>query len=282
MAVLLHTEKVLGRNLLVLNSHLACCTNDESRQHDADEIIQVLRRWRDGFGPFPISANTPMIHLGDFNLVGSSQQLKTLTEGDILDESSFGSDFFPDWDNSGLTDLFSRHTSIRMGYTWRNDKSAFSPGKLDYILFTDSIIEPGNHYVMNTLAMPVNELDKYRLLPDDTNLASDHLPRIMDIASVKTFSTNEDVDHYYNFQLFQAYPNPCNSYTIIPFELSNSSSISIKVHNILGEEIYHLKEKRKDGPHSVRIHLDDFKSGVYFYTLTSGKDEKTRRFLLIK
>jgi hypothetical protein len=221
-----------------------------------------------------------MVHLGDFNLVGYSQQLKTLTEGDIADESTFGKDFFPDWDNTALTDLFSRHTSIRMGYTWRDDHSSFSPGKLDYILFTDSVIEPGNHFVLNTLAMPISELDKYGLLPEDTNLASDHLPRIMDIASVKPVSLKDKADKQYSFQLFQSYPNPCNSYTVIPFELSRASNISLKIYNILGEELYQYKDRKQPGIHFIKVALNQFPSGIYFYTLKCGTNTKTMKFLL--
>jgi hypothetical protein len=120
--------------------------------------------------------------VGDFNLVGYKQQLETLTDGDIVDEASYGIDFLPDWDDSPLTDLFSRHTHIRMGYTWRSDASGFNPGKLDYILYTDSVLEPVKHFVLNTLAMFEEDLSFYDLESEDTNQASDHLPRLMDIS----------------------------------------------------------------------------------------------------
>tara|TARA_B100001971_G_scaffold150948_1_gene140050 strand:+ start:37 stop:699 length:663 start_codon:yes stop_codon:yes gene_type:complete len=69
-----------------------------------------------------------------------------------------------------------------MGYTWRSDASGFNPGKLDYILYTDSVLEPVKHFVVNTLAMSAEDLSFYDLESEDTNQASDHLPRLMDIS----------------------------------------------------------------------------------------------------
>jgi len=150
-----------------------------------------LRDLKNGLGPFTLEYGTPIVHVGDFNLVGYRQQLETLTHGDIVDEVSYGNDFSPDWDDSPLTDLFSRHTHIRMGYTWRHDGSEYNPGKLDYILYTDWVVEPENHFVLNTMAMTEEDLSFYDLEMEDTNIASDHLPRIMDISqtlSVTSFS----------------------------------------------------------------------------------------------
>ncbi len=52
MVVLLDTEQELGTKLLIINSHLACCSANASRQQDADEIISILRNWRSGNADF--------------------------------------------------------------------------------------------------------------------------------------------------------------------------------------------------------------------------------------
>ncbi|HIA31600.1 MAG TPA: hypothetical protein EYN82_08505, partial [Candidatus Marinimicrobia bacterium] len=189
MGVLLDTEEDLGTPLFFINSHFSCCGANDDRQEQVDELMRFVRDLKNGLGPFTLEYGTPIVHVGDFNLVGYRQQLTTLTDGDIVDEASYGIDFLPDWDNSPLTDLFSRHTHIRMGYTWRKDGSSFNPGKLDYILYTDSVIEPEKHFVLNTLAIPETELLEYGLLAEDTNIASDHLPRVMDIAETITESS---------------------------------------------------------------------------------------------
>jgi len=283
MAVLLQTDSVLEANLLILNSHLACCTNNASRQHDADEIIMVLRKWRDGNIPFPIPENTPIIHLGDFNLVGSSQQLKTLTEGDIVNEEIFGSDFYPDWDNSALADLFSLHNSIRMGYTWRDDRNEFSPGKLDYILYTDNVIDLGNHFILNTMAMSDNDLEKYRLLKDDTNRASDHLPRIMDVASVKPVFVQENPDIPDQFHLYQAFPNPFNPVTTIRYSIPEATNVTLIVFDVLGHQVSVLVDEYKgSGSYTVEFDGTGLASGVYYYILKDEKNNQIKKMTLLK
>ena len=182
MGVLLDTEEDLGTPLFFINSHFSCCDANDNRQEQVDELMSFVRDLKNGLGPFTLEYGTPIVHVGDFNLVGYRQQLTTLTDGDIVDEASYGIDFLPDWDDSPLTDLFSRQTHIRMGYTWRSDNSEYNPGKLDYILYTDSVLEPVKHFVLNTLAMSEEDLSFYNLNSEDTKNASDHLPRVMDIA----------------------------------------------------------------------------------------------------
>jgi len=183
MGVLLDTEDVIGTPLFFINSHFSCCGNNDDRQEQVDELMGFLRDLRNGLGPFTLEEGTPIVHVGDYNLVGYRQQLTTLTDGDIVDEASHGIDFSPDWDNTSLSDLFSRHTHIRMGYTWRKDNSDWNPGKLDYILYTDSVLEPKKHFVLNTMSMPEEDLSLYNLELEDTDQASDHLPRVADFTT---------------------------------------------------------------------------------------------------
>ena len=128
MAALLDTEDELGSNLLIFNSHLSCCDNDEDRQQQVDEFSSLWRNWiKEESGPFELEEGTPFIHLGDLNYVGFSQQVETIKNGDIINESDYGSDFLADWDSTSIVDLFSRQTHKRMGYTWRKDGSSFNP-----------------------------------------------------------------------------------------------------------------------------------------------------------
>ena len=182
MCALLDTEEELGKNLLIVNSHLSCCASNEDRQQQVDEFLSVWREWiSNENGPFNLEDETPFVHVGDFNFVGYRQQVETIRIGDVVDENEYGEDFLPDWDNTAVVDLFSRHTHKRMGYTWRSDGSSFNPGKLDYIFYSDATIDTGRHFTLNTLAMEEATLMEYGLEWDDTQEASDHLPRVFDI-----------------------------------------------------------------------------------------------------
>ena len=124
---------------------------------------------------------TPTVVAGDMNLVGGSGQLQTLLAGRIADEARHGPSHAPDWDNTPLRDADPRITGGRENYTWRAPEGAYAPGKLDYIVFTDSVLEMGNAFVLATEHMRPEDLDRYGLLADDTVEASDHLPVVADL-----------------------------------------------------------------------------------------------------
>ena len=91
-----------------------------------------------------------------------------------------------------------------------------------------------------------------------------------------------------NFQLFQNYPNPFNSTTIIPFEIGQSGHISIKVFNILGEEVITLLDENiSAGRHSVSWNGRssdgrEVSSGVYFLKLEAGDVIQSHKMMIIR
>ena len=159
-------------------------------QQDADELISQLRAWRDGDGPFALAPNTPMFNVGDFNLFGPSQLLKTMSEGDISDESQFGEDFPPDWDGTPFQDLNSLQTGRRVSFTTSGSNGGV---KLDYVFYSNSVIKLANHYVLNTATMSQQDLSASGLQVQDTGLASDHLPKVVDIASILDPGSSEEL-----------------------------------------------------------------------------------------
>jgi hypothetical protein len=68
--------------------------------------------------------------------------------------------------------------------------------------------------------------------------------------------------------LYQNYPNPFNPMTNIGFYLPRASFVTLKIYNILGQELETIiNEKRKSGNHSITWNADKYPSGVYFYKL---------------
>ncbi len=188
-AILLDTQAALGAQLLVLNTHLIPF-NDAASQQDADELIRQLRAWRDGDGPFALTPNTPIFNMGDFNLFGPSQLLKTMSEGDISDENQFGEDFPPDWDGTPFQDLNSLQTGRRVSFTTSGSSGGV---KLDYVFYSNSVVKLGTHYVLNTATMSQQDLLASGLQAQDTGLASDHLPKVVDIASISDPGSSEEL-----------------------------------------------------------------------------------------
>jgi hypothetical protein len=81
------------------------------------------------------------------------------------------------------------------------------------------------------------------------------------------------------YALSQNYPNPFNPTTMIEFSLAEVSTVSLKVYNILGQEVATLidREVMDDGDQQIEFDATGLPSGVYFYRLTTdvaGQDEE--------
>lgn len=180
LGVLLDTDARLGSDLLLVDAHLPCCTNNAGRQAEADRIASFFRDAKTPGGSVTVPFGTVFMIAGDLNLVGLSQQLRTMTDGDIVDNGTFGADFAPDWDGTPLRDLVSSQTEKRFAYTWRNDFGSYAPGRLDFFIYSDSVAEVGNHFVLYTPEMSASQRALYGLQAGDVTAVSDHLPHVAD------------------------------------------------------------------------------------------------------
>ncbi|MBN1998718.1 carbohydrate-binding protein, partial [candidate division KSB1 bacterium] len=87
----------------------------------------------------------------------------------------------------------------------------------------------------------------------------------------------------YGFGLGQNYPNPFNPSTRISFKIPVRAFVSLKVYNILGEEIAELAGKEfLSGKHSVLFDASHLASGIYFYTLRANKLTQTKKMFIIR
>ncbi len=182
-----------GKNLLVIVTHLPCCENDVGRQQEVDNIMSFLRSVRFGISSLNIPVRTPYIIMGDKNFVGNARQLKTLITGDIFDNTSFGIDYKPDWDNTDLEDAIPMTTGLPMSYTWPGSTSSFSAGRLDYIIYTGSELTLKKSFALQSSSLSSQVLDKYNINISDTDRASDHLPLIGDFSLGREVSTAEEL-----------------------------------------------------------------------------------------
>jgi arabinogalactan endo-1,4-beta-galactosidase len=92
----------------------------------------------------------------------------------------------------------------------------------------------------------------------------------------------------YQFILHQNYPNPFNPETVISYQIPQSGEVSLRIFNLLGQEIETLVEAFQNaGKYNATFNVNDLKnnqitSGIYFYRLTSGSYTSTKKLLLIK
>jgi hypothetical protein len=86
------------------------------------------------------------------------------------------------------------------------------------------------------------------------------------------------------FSLHQNYPNPFNPSTTITFDVSKATRVSLKVFNLLGQEVADLvNEVKEPGTYAVRLDASRLASGMYLYQLRAGTGEtRVRKMLLLK
>jgi endonuclease/exonuclease/phosphatase family metal-dependent hydrolase len=158
------------------------------RSRQADVVMANLRDLKTPGGRLDLESETPFVILGDFNIYTTDPAVHagTLERGDIYDESAYGEDLQPDWDETPLTDAHPSHNGMGVDfYTWRSQSPVFPWGALDRIFYTDSVLELGNTFILNTMLLSDEALDLLGLQAGDVllDLPSDyydHLPLVVD------------------------------------------------------------------------------------------------------
>ena len=85
------------------------------------------------------------------------------------------------------------------------------------------------------------------------------------------------------FSLSQNYPNPFNPTTEIKYSIKNAGMVSLKVYDILGQEVAILVNKAQTpGLYEVEFNAQNLTSGIYFYRLTVGAFSESKKLLLLK
>jgi len=235
LGCLLDTEAAWGSQILVVAHHWSCCTADDNRQRQADATIDFVRDAMTPGGSITLAEGTPIVHAGDFNLVGWAQQLVTMVTGDIQDTGSYGSPFPPDWDGSDQSFSLARHTDQRTAYTWSTDYSSFYPGLLDYLFYTDSVVELAHGYVLDTRTMLPSKLIEYGLQYNDSPDASDHCPRVSDLALITGVDAPPQLAR--GAKLLPNVPNPFNPRTTLRFSLGQTARVQLEIVDARGRAV---------------------------------------------
>jgi photosystem II stability/assembly factor-like uncharacterized protein len=87
------------------------------------------------------------------------------------------------------------------------------------------------------------------------------------------------------FILEQNYPNPFNPATIINFSIPEMDYVSIKIYDVLGNEVETLVDEEKPaGNYEIEFTINNLQltSGVYFYQIRVGSYIETKRMVLLK
>jgi hypothetical protein len=126
--------------------------------------------------------------------------------------------------------------------------------------------DAGNVYVTGSSSIPLGSIYttvKYVQIPSSTGDGNTHIP--------------------VSFKLRQNYPNPFNPATTIRYDLPTAEYVTLRVYDILGREVATLVNKRQTaGSYSIRFDANQLSSGLYFYKITAGSFNKTRKMVVMK
>lgn len=86
-----------------------------------------------------------------------------------------------------------------------------------------------------------------------------------------------------NFALEQNFPNPFNPSTTIKFSLPADNFVTLKVYNLLGQEVATLvNENKVAGNYNINFNASNLSSGVYLYRIDSGNFTSVKKLTLLK
>jgi hypothetical protein len=85
------------------------------------------------------------------------------------------------------------------------------------------------------------------------------------------------------FYLSQNYPNPFNPATTINYDIPEMGMVTLKIYDILGREVRTLvNEEKARGRYKISFNASSLASGIYFYRLTAGSYNSTKKMVLLK
>jgi len=86
-----------------------------------------------------------------------------------------------------------------------------------------------------------------------------------------------------DYLLYQNYPNPFNPVTKIKYSVPQFTQVTIKVFDMLGNEIETLiSEEKQAGTYEITWYAESLPSGIYFYRLQAGSFVETKKMVLMK
>ncbi len=153
--------------------------------------------------------------------------------------------------------------------------------KLDFVTFTGNVTDP--------IDSPVDPT-KWQFLKTGADssqmlFASPLTTEQMEYLAMNVTSVEDIPDAIPSeFRLEQNYPNPFNPGTTIKFRLPKATEVTLKIYNLLGEEVMTIlsKEPLAAGDHTYPVRADNLATGIYVYRLKTPEFSQTQKMTVLK
>jgi hypothetical protein len=145
------------------------------------------------------------------------------------------------------------------------------------------IISNSSSLTLGALGLTSHEV--FYTIWEDSSAEHIHLFGRRQLYPVGGVSDENGID---GFKLEQNYPNPFNPSTSIQYAIGSRQFVTLKVYDVLGNEIATLvNEEKPAGEYEVeftvaQVSRPEITSGVYFYQIKSGNFTETKKMLIIK
>jgi hypothetical protein len=151
----------------------------------------------------------------------------------------------------------------------------------EFVDYNETIVTgplQANEFIVKYKVTAVGYLNNVLTETEFTNTVE---ARVQGFAPYKIGAGNSNVpDRYF---VFQNYPNPFNPRTRIQFSIPEEVKVTIKVYDVLGNEVMELvNDKREAGNYEVEFDGSGLNSGIYFYTFRAGEYVSTKKMILVK
>lgn len=202
--------------------------------------------------------------------------------GLILRSTNTGTNWF-------TQNSFTQRTIRSAEYSVNNTSRIYCAGDSGLIMKTTDY---GNHWGFQNSGTDKDLYSVFFYLDDNTGYAAGNNGTILKttdgggiITSISNSGHSETGNTPFGFTLNQNFPNPFNPETVIRYSLNEDSFVSLKVHDVQGNEIALLvNEKKNRGVHNFQFSTFNYElsSGVYFYTIEIEGFTETKRMILLK
>ncbi|MCK9426260.1 MAG: alpha-amylase family glycosyl hydrolase [Ignavibacteriaceae bacterium] len=163
--------------------------------------------------------------------------------------------------------------------------------------FSGSVINNPNFYRNDFTGLPVGT---YKLVDLITNIEAGQLtiggngainctpnisipPYGSVILKADKLTGMNDYQLFNSFRLEQNYPNPFNPSTVISYQLSGNSFVTLKVYDVLGNEVAELVNNWLEaGTYRATFNASSLSSGIYFYSLITGSYHEMKKMIVLK
>jgi hypothetical protein len=156
------------------------------------------------------------------------------------------------------------------GFEIQRSNDGYNYLKVAFVAGYGTTTEPKSYkYVDNT---PPAGKQYYRLRQLDFDGTFDYSKAIeVEVAAPSVFS------------LEQNYPNPFNPSTIISYSIPQNSFVTIKVYDVIGNEVAKLvNQTQPAGKYDIRFDANYLSNGIYFYSIKTDNFTSTKKMILMK